>query len=266
MNTAFKPTRIEADSCVAEAIVLDECHSTNTAALHRLKNQTACLPSVLVTTCQTAGRGRGNHAWFSNDGSLTFSVTYDFSPMQQKDVPVVALATGISIAQVLETLIDGVNSNTIQLKWPNDIYLRDKKLGGILIESAATQPTQLVIGIGLNINNSLNTAPADISANGITITDATDTTHNLEDLLVLLLNQLDKNFSLLKSNQLDISTLWNSRCMLNHSDISIAIGQTDQQPLNYQGRCCGVASDGALLLEIDGEVEPFYSGIVHKTV
>ena len=266
MNTAFDPTRIEADSCVAEVIVLDECHSTNTTALHRLANQTVCLPSVVVTECQTAGRGRGNHAWFSTGGSLTFSVTYDFSPMQQKDVPVVALATGISIAEVLETIVGGVHSDTIQLKWPNDVYLRERKLGGILIESAATQPTHLVIGIGLNINNSLKTAPTDISTTGIAITDATATTHNLEDLLVLLLNQLDKNFSLLKSKQLDISTLWNSRCMLKHSDISIAIGETDQQPLNYQGRCCGVASDGALLIEIAGEVKPFYSGIVHKTV
>ena len=54
--------------------------------------------------------------------------------------------------------------------------------------------------------------------------------------------------------------------MLNHSDISIAIGETDQQPLNYQGRCCGVASDGALLIEIAGEVKPFYSGIVYQTI
>ncbi|MBT4694260.1 MAG: biotin--[acetyl-CoA-carboxylase] ligase, partial [Planctomycetaceae bacterium] len=259
MNTAFEPTRIEADSCVAEAIVLDECHSTNTAALGRLANQTAKLPSVLVTECQTAGRGRGSHVWFSTGGSLTFSVSYDFSPMQQKDVPVVALVTGISIAEVLETIVGSVNPEAIQLKWPNDVYLRDKKLGGILIESAATQPTQLVIGIGLNINNSLKTAPADISTTGIAITDATDTTHNLEDLLVLLLNQLDKNFSLLKSKQLDISTLRNSRSMLNHSDISIVIGETDQQPRSYQGRCCGVASDGALLIEIAGEVKPFYS-------
>jgi BirA family biotin operon repressor/biotin-[acetyl-CoA-carboxylase] ligase len=266
MNTAFEPTRIEAESGVAEVIVLDECHSTNTTALQRLTNQTVRLPSVIVTECQTAGRGRGKHAWFSTTGSLTFSVTYDFSPMQQKDVPVVALATGISVAQVLETLLGGDKSNVLQLKWPNDIYLRDKKLGGILIESAATQPTQLVIGIGLNINHSLETAPTEISATGVAITDATNTTHNLEDLLVLLLNQLDKNFSLLKSKQLDISTLWNSRCMLNHSVISIAIGEIDQQPLNFQGRCCGVASDGALLIEIAGEVKRFYSGVVQKTV
>jgi BirA family biotin operon repressor/biotin-[acetyl-CoA-carboxylase] ligase len=266
MNTAFEPTRIKADSCAAEVVVLDECHSTNTTALQRLANQAVCLPSVLVTECQTAGRGRGNHRWFSTEGSLTFSVTYDFSPMQQKDIAVVALATGISVSQVLENLVGGVNSNALQLKWPNDVYLHDKKLGGILIESVATQPTQLVIGIGLNINNSLKTAPAGISATGIAITDVTNTTHNLEDLLVLLLNQLDKNFSLLKSKQLDISTHWNSRCMLNDSDISIAVGEIDQQPLNYQGRCCGVASDGALLIEIAGEVKPFYSGIVYQTV
>ena len=266
MNTIFEPTRIETDSCVAEAIVLDECHSTNTTALRRLANHTIHIPSIIVTERQTAGRGRGNHAWFSTTGSLTFSLTYDFSPMEKNDVSVVALAAGISIAQVLETIVGGGNSNAIKLKWPNDIYLLGKKLGGILIESTATQPAQLVIGIGLNINNSLKTAPTDISTTGIAITDVTDTTHNLEDLLVLLLNQLDENFTLLKSKQLDISTLWNTRCMLNHSDISIAIGETDQQPLSYQGRCCGVASDGALLIEIAGKVKPFYSGIVRQTV
>ena len=113
MNTVFEPTRIKADSCAAEVIVLDECHSTNTTALQRLTNQAVCLPSVLVTDCQTAGRGRSNHSWFSTEGSLTFSVTYDFSPMQQKDIAVVALATGISVSQVLETLVGGVNSNPL---------------------------------------------------------------------------------------------------------------------------------------------------------
>ncbi|MEC7566350.1 MAG: biotin--[acetyl-CoA-carboxylase] ligase [Planctomycetota bacterium] len=257
MNPYFDTGRIEQDSPAAHVIVLPDCESTNTEALRLVEKTQVPLPCFVGTPCQTAGRGRGSHRWFSSPGALTFSLIDDVADIATQDRGSIGLTVGITIAQILERLVP--LDVTVQLKWPNDIFIQEKKLGGILIESAASQPSQIVIGIGLNVNNSLQLAPSDVRQRGIAITDVTGTTIDLTHLVVLLLNQLDQNLALLKSKQLDIPTLWNPRCMLNHSEVSLAQGD-----LVHQGRCCGVASDGALIINVAGQLRQFYSGVIQE--
>lgn len=102
-------------------------------------------PTLLVADEQTAGRGRMGRPWRSRAGdSLTFSLGL---PLQPADWQGLSLAVGLAVAESLH--------ESIQLKWPNDLWRQGRKLCGILVETAslpAGEPGRyVVIGVGINI-------------------------------------------------------------------------------------------------------------------
>ena len=134
--------------------VLPELDSTNTELMRRARaGQFA--PVLLVAERQTAGRGRLGRSWHSGAGdALTFSLGLPLAPADWSGL---SLAVGVAVAEALNP--------AIRLKWPNDLWWQDRKLGGILIETAVgLQARYAVIGIGLNIApraaDGLSTAPA----------------------------------------------------------------------------------------------------------
>ncbi len=105
---------------------------------------------VALAEHQTAGRGRMGKLWYSPPSSgLCMSMAYTF-PHPRADLSAVALAAGVGIAAALAE--NGVSD--IRLKWPNDLILRDGKLGGILTEVRNRQANGItvVIGVGVNID------------------------------------------------------------------------------------------------------------------
>jgi BirA family transcriptional regulator, biotin operon repressor / biotin---[acetyl-CoA-carboxylase] ligase len=141
--------------------VLPEIDSTNTELMRRARaGHTE--PTLLVAEQQSAGRGRLGRNWASAPGSsLTFSLGVLLQPQAWDGL---SLAVGLSVASSLHA--------SIQLKWPNDLWVRDCKLAGILIETAAIAghagPRYAVIGVGINIAprpaEGLSTPPAHLQA------------------------------------------------------------------------------------------------------
>ena len=137
--------------------VLPEIYSSNSELMRRARAGQH-EPTLLVAERQTAGRGRMGRVWQSHPGdSLTFSLSLPLAP---KDWSGLSLAVGLSLA---ESLHPGVG-----LKWPNDLWFQDRKLGGILVEAASMGGrSQVVVGVGLNIrpraSDGLNTPPAALS-------------------------------------------------------------------------------------------------------
>jgi BirA family transcriptional regulator, biotin operon repressor / biotin---[acetyl-CoA-carboxylase] ligase len=125
--------------------VLPQLDSTNTELMRRARAGAAD-PVLLVAEQQTAGRGRLGRNWQSSAGeSLTFSLGLPLAPVDWSGL---SLAVGASIAESLHP--------DVVLKWPNDLWLGQRKLGGILIETAsfgqgAAGARYAVIGVGLNI-------------------------------------------------------------------------------------------------------------------
>jgi BirA family biotin operon repressor/biotin-[acetyl-CoA-carboxylase] ligase len=125
--------------------VLPQLDSTNSELMRRARAG-RLEPVLLVAEQQTAGRGRLGRDWFSaadadGGGSLTFSIGLPLAP---HDWSGLSLAVGVSVVQSLHP--------DLQLKWPNDVWLHDRKLAGILIETASLGDVRYaVIGIGLNI-------------------------------------------------------------------------------------------------------------------
>ncbi len=124
--------------------VLAEVASTNTELMRRARSGRV-EPVLLVARQQTAGRGRLGRSWDSAAGeSLTFSLGLPLAPLDWSGL---SLAVGVSLADSLHP--------RIRLKWPNDLWLHDRKLAGILIETAGSgereAPRYAVVGVGINI-------------------------------------------------------------------------------------------------------------------
>jgi BirA family biotin operon repressor/biotin-[acetyl-CoA-carboxylase] ligase len=145
--------------------VVAEIDSTSSELMRRARDG-RCAPVLLVARRQTAGRGRMGRLWQSaqdqrDPASLTFSLGLPLAP---RDWSGLSLAVGVSVAESL----DPTQTARLALKWPNDLWVDDRKLGGILIETAMPQADTadryLVIGIGINIGPreapGFSTAPA----------------------------------------------------------------------------------------------------------
>jgi BirA family biotin operon repressor/biotin-[acetyl-CoA-carboxylase] ligase len=122
--------------------------STNTALLARTNPQNATA-EVLLAEYQTAGRGRRGRAWLAPPGgAICLSMSWTFREVPQ-DLGALGLAVGVCALRALRA--HGVDAVT--LKWPNDLLLGERKLGGVLIDLRAESagPACVVIGIGLNL-------------------------------------------------------------------------------------------------------------------
>ena len=144
--------RLLAESCLRRADWLDQIDSTNDHALLLANQPEIESPWLIGAERQTAGRGRGANRWWGAEGSLLFSLLIDMPKMGlvSADWPRFSLITGLAAA---ETLASMVSSAVVGLKWPNDVWLGRRKVGGILIEQSDRFPERLVIGVGLNVNN-----------------------------------------------------------------------------------------------------------------
>jgi BirA family transcriptional regulator, biotin operon repressor / biotin---[acetyl-CoA-carboxylase] ligase len=134
-------------------IYVPECHSTN--SLLSEFNDQAELPegAVLVTNHQTAGRGQRGNRWETEPGqNLTFSILLKPRFLEAKDQFQLNMALSLGVAAALQAGL----SKPIRLKWPNDILVDDKKIGGILIENQVKGVvlSSSIIGIGINVNQS----------------------------------------------------------------------------------------------------------------
>ena len=121
--------------------VLPTIDSTNSELMRRARAGQR-EPTLLVALEQSAGRGRRGKSWQSRPGaSLTFSLGLPYRPADWSGL---SLAVGVSLAESLHP--------EVRLKWPNDLWLQGRKLGGILVEVAVSGDRRhAVIGVGLNV-------------------------------------------------------------------------------------------------------------------
>lgn len=131
---------------------LDAVGSTQDAA-HGLAAGGGTHGSAIAARVQTAGRGTRRRQWVSSEGGLWVSVVC--RPQQISGIEVVGLRVGLSLAALIDRWIP--SGARIAIKWPNDLYLDDRKLGGILVEARwqGAALGWLAVGVGINIRNPL---------------------------------------------------------------------------------------------------------------
>ena len=235
-----------------------ETDSTNTRAVELLANEPSlATPCLVYAENQCAGRGRGGNRWWSAKGSLTFSLVVDFSMigLSAEQKPLLPLLAGMAILQTGQSVVPVGN---LALKWPNDVYLADRKLAGVLSEVPSQSADQAVIGVGLNVNNLFADAPDDLKSTCISLADRSGMQHDRIEILRTFLHRFE---ALVKSFAAGESFLeeWPRYCLLTGKQVTLQTGND-----RVTGLCHGVDAAGALLLEVDCQQKPFFGGTVQS--
>jgi BirA family biotin operon repressor/biotin-[acetyl-CoA-carboxylase] ligase len=248
------PVRIERETFVVQAEVHEALGSTNDRAL-KLAAETQALPRLIAALRQTAGRGRGGNRWWGDPGALLFSLILDVPAVQPDRVPQLSLCMGAAVCQAVAELVPGAD---VRLKWPNDVFLNGRKVCGILIESPPRCNDRLVVGIGLNVNNSVASAPPDLALRATSLRDCAAVEFDLADVLVRVLGRIERALDEFRQGGWTrVAARWRALCLLTGRCITIHCGTQ-----STTGTCLGIEDDGALLLQTLAGPQRYYGGTV----
>jgi BirA family biotin operon repressor/biotin-[acetyl-CoA-carboxylase] ligase len=236
-----------------------EIGSTNDRALDLAASDLPLeLPLLIWGLKQTAGRGRGSNRWWATEGALTFTVVLDTKaltlPMEKW--PLVSLTTGLAVSAAVQELIPHAE---LGLKWPNDVFLYDRKVCGILVEIPPKQSGKLVIGIGINVNNSLTDAPDEFKSRATALCDVSNRIWELSGVLVTVLKQLEEHLKQLSDNDPTLAERWHGTCYLRGRTVQHSVGDR-----LVTGVCQGVDRQGALLLQTETGLIRVVGGVIAK--
>ena len=174
-----------------EIIHIEETDSTN-----RWMKENGTRNLVVVADYQTAGKGCGANTWEAERGkNLLFSVMIHPKCIQAKNQFIITQVVSVALCKTLESLLSPPltpptqEGNAISIKWPNDIYVGDKKICGVLIENRlqGRMINDTIIGIGLNVNQTEFKSDA---PNPVSIKQLTGKETDRDEVLNTFLNKL----------------------------------------------------------------------------
>ena len=226
--------------------------STNTDALIAAREG---VPhgSVFLADEQTAGRGRGDHGWQSNAGQGLYVSILLRPVIQPTHLPMLPLVTGLAAAQAIE-IAAGVN---IDIRWPNDLLVGERKMGGILIESKTESSGAIFVVIGIGINVHQQSFSGDLSTPATSLDIEAGRSISRQRLLITLLESLQQELGGLNDSAIvaaiparvaQMSTwIWNRRVEVHG-------------PQSCVGTTAGLDMNGFLLVRTDHEVITVQTG------
>lgn len=161
----------------------------------------------IIVSCnnQTAGKGQNNNFWESEVGK-NVTISFFIKPKNYIDISdqfKISVFVAVSVFEFIKTYI----KENVSIKWPNDIYYKNKKIAGILIEHSIelNKLETTLIGIGININQEIFKSDA---PNPISLKSITNQTFELEGLIYQLAEILNKNMFVLKTNYLILKDIY----------------------------------------------------------
>jgi BirA family biotin operon repressor/biotin-[acetyl-CoA-carboxylase] ligase len=210
---------------------------------------------VILSKEQTGGYGQRGKFWESPKGGLwcSISIKPKFKPYLTGLVPIL---TALSVAKALEEF-----DISTKLKWPNDILHSpdNKKIGGILVEGKVSQHTleYLIIGIGLNINNTFDQYSLALREKIITTYEILNTKIPLMGLLSKILSHIENELDKIYANrEMEILSEWKKWDNILGLDVRLI-----SNDIEYQGIAKDISRNGQLLLELkNGRTKKFSSG------
>ena len=227
--------------------VLDEVGSTNTHALDVVARSdgSASDGHVIFAEYQTAGRGRLGRSWHSPRGaSLTFT-TLLWEPSAALPTARIIMAAAVAVARGIEssTDIDPL------IRWPNDIYVKDRKLAGILVEARANGPGPLPVAIGIGVNCLQQTAHLPVELRDRATSLEIESRHAVDRAAVAraILRELDRLFANESAISDDaIAAQWRDRSVDAGTRVTLTCnGET------FSGHVVDINPRSGLLLQLD---------------
>ena len=228
-------------------ISLPETHSTNDLLRQRLRSERLPEGTIISTDFQTAGKGQVGNTWESEAGkNLLFSIVLYPEHIEIEKQFIISQIISLAIKNTLEQY-----TSDICIKWPNDIYWKDKKIAGILIENSLQKgKIQFsIIGVGLNVNQTefISDAP-----NPISLAQITGREYNREEILLQITSEIKKLYTEMDTDKIHTSYLtslyrnkgWHSFRAENET---------------FEAQIAAIKADGMLELKLkDESVRGFY--------
>lgn len=236
--------------------VFQETTSTNDV-IEKLARDGVKEGAVVLAESQTKGRGRLGRKWMSPARKgLWFSVL-----LRPRMRPQAITQLTIASATALVRAIRHQTGITPEIKWPNDILIRGKKVAGILTEMTAEldQVKRVILGIGVDVNLSANEFPADLRKQSTSLKIETGDTVDRAELAVAILRELDHDYARICSGEFEaVADEWEERCETIGRDVAIQVGER-----RVHGCAESLDADGALLLRtLHGHLERIIGGDV----
>lgn len=212
--------------------------------------------TMVIAETQTKGRGRMGRTWVSNPGNLYFSLILrpEMKPSEAMKLP---LITGVGVAQAINN-VTGLNPS---LKWPNDIMVAGKKVGGILSEmSAETDRLQyVVVGVGLNLNSRKGDLSQGLRDTAVSLMEVAGEYIPRVQLIQMILYELEKLYEAHQSSGFEsIRHRW--KALSNTIGRKVWVSSGTEQ---VEGEAVDIDQDGALILrKTDGTEQRIMAGDV----
>ncbi len=227
--------------------VIDSTNQYLQDRISQLSSGDAC-----VAEYQQAGRGRRGRRWFSPFGSNLYLSMY----WKLDQGPAAAMGLSLVIGIVMAEVMQRLGAEDVRVKWPNDLYLKDRKLAGILVELTGKtgDAAHLVIGAGINLR--MREPAADVINQGWINLQEAGIDIDRNELTVTLLREL--RTALRKFEQEGLASFiprWRNLDNFIDRPVKLLIGDKEIHGIER-----GIDQQGALLLELDGEIKTFIGG------
>ncbi|MBZ0060453.1 MULTISPECIES: bifunctional biotin--[acetyl-CoA-carboxylase] ligase/biotin operon repressor BirA [unclassified Leclercia] len=235
------------DNSVAVLPVIDSTNQYLLNRLNELKSGDCC-----VAEYQQAGRGRRGRKWFSPFGANLYLSMY----WRLEQGPAAAIGLSLVIGIVLAEVLQSLGADKVRVKWPNDLYLNDRKLAGILVELTGKtgDAAQIVMGAGINLVMR-NVQAEDINQGWINLQEA-GIAIDRNVLAVRVINELRHSLKIFEQEGLTpFLPRWEKLDNFAHRAVKLIIGDKE-----IYGTSRGINEQGALLLEQDGVIKPWVGG------
>ncbi len=215
----------------------DIVDSTQSVAKKMLRE----LPSgaVIIAGEQLRGRGRRGRSWYSPRGGVWMSIVFEVPP---EYTPLLGLAAAKAVYQVMSDF----GCSNLCIKWPNDIYIRGKKVAGILTESVVMGYTaKAVVGVGINVNNEIPKEVSDIATSlRLELGEYVPLVHFIEKLL----DAVEASYNEVLVDKKSIVSFVEERLCILNKKVKVHI---DKKVI--EGVVTGLCDDGSLRILVDGK-------------
>lgn len=230
--------------------VLPAIDSTNQYLIERISELNS--GDVCIAEYQHAGRGRRGRQWFSPFGANLYISMF----WRLEQGPAAAVGLSLVIGIVMAEVLQSLGADKVRVKWPNDLYLNDRKLAGILVELTGKtgDAAQIVMGAGINLamrevkDGLINQGWINLQEAGISL--------DRNQLAVRLINELRSSLPLFEQEGLTpFLKRWERLDNFLNRPVKLIIGERE-----IKGISRGINNQGALLLEQDGVVKSWVGG------
>lgn len=233
-----------------------ETDSTNTRALQCALE--GCGEGTVITAdSQSKGRGREDRVWHSPHGTGIYMSVILYPKISLKALPRITLVAAVAVAEALKSS----SHIRVEIKWPNDLLLNNRKICGILTElcSLGDKKNAVIVGIGINVNTPADMFPGVIADIASSIFIETKEKFPRQEIIKSVIEHFDRYYAIFMEGGFDgILSVWKAYSSIVGRKIHVK-----QQDTSVDGTVLDVNNDGALLLQDDnGVIQTIYSGEV----